>query len=465
MEASPFRGRWTTVRGKKVIEIGDVHELAITDMALPAAWGVGRIGDLVVFVPGAVSGDRIRVRIAKLERRVAYGEVLQIEEASPFREEAPCPHFGECEGSDLQVLTYEKQLEIKENHLRQVLKRIGGPDLAQIAISPMVPSVDRFFYRSKIEFSFGRSGLETVVGMTERLSPLRLFTGHIVAVDDCCLFSPLTGRILEPVRDFVRSSGLPAFDKRTGKGVLKRLVLREAKQTGDVLVNVMTATDLSGGLAPLTEVLAATVPAVKSIYTTFNDRPRLLSGGPFIEERLAELSLRVYPLSFFQPNPKAAEELCKRIVSATEIRGDEKVLGLYSGAGAIELFLAGRVKEVTGIDSSAESISCARENAAVNDIRNAVFKRDKAERAAGGYRNKGIGIVVLDPPRSGMSPEALSAIRAVGADKLVYVSCNPSTLARDLKALKNEYTPKEMVPFDFFPQTAHFEVLTILART
>ncbi len=448
-----------------MIEIGDVHELTIMDMALPAAYGVGRIGDLVVFVPGAVPGDRVRVRIAKLEKHLAYGEVLEIEEASPFREKARCPHFGECEGSDLQVLAYDKQLEIKENHLRQVLKRIGGPGLAQTVISPIVPSVDRFFYRSKIEFSFGQSGSETVVGMTERVSPLRPFTRRIVAVDDCCLFSPVTGRILQPVRDFVRTSGLPVFDGRTGKGILKRLVLREAKQTRDVLVNVIAASDLGDRLGPLAKVLTETMPEVKSVYATFNDRPRLLSGSPYIEERLGDLSLRVYPFSFFQPNPKTAEELCRRIVSAAKISGDERVLGLYSGAGAIELFLARHVKEVTGVDSSVESISCAEENATVNGVRNAVFKRDKAERAADGYRNKGIDVVVIDPPRSGMSPEALSAIRNVGARKLVYVSCNPSTLARDLKALKGEYTLKEMIPFDFFPQTAHFEVLTILERT
>ena len=449
----------------KVIQTGEIHTLIIIDMALPAAHGVSRIGDLVVFVPGAVPGDRVRARIVKLEKRFAYGEILDIEGASAFREKARCPHFGECEGSDLQVLSYEKQLEIKENHLRQVLKRIGGPGLGQINLSPIVPSVEKFFYRSKIEFAFGRSGPETVVGMTERLSPLRPFAGRVVAVDDCCLFSPVTGRILPLVRDFVRNSGLQAFDKRTGVGVLKRLVLKEAKQTGEVMVNVIAALDVSGPLVHLAKALRETVPEVKSVYATQGDRPKLLSGNPFIEERMADLSLRVYPFSFFQPNPETAEELYGRIIAAAGIRGDERVLGLYSGAGAIELFLARHIREVTGVDSSAESISCARENAGLNSVGNAVFVRDRVERAAAGYRNRGIDLVVIDPPRSGMSAEALSAIRDVRAPRLVYVSCNPSTLARDLLALKDVYTPKEMIPFDFFPQTAHFEVLTVLERT
>lgn len=437
-------------------------------MALPAAFGVGRIGEVVVFVPGGVPGDRVKARVARVEKRLAYGEILEIEELSPFREEARCPHFGECEGSDLQVLAYGKQLEIKENHLRQVLRRVGGPDVARVAVSPMVPSVDRFFYRSKIEFSFGTMEGETVVGMTERVSPLRPFTGRVLAVGDCCLFSPVAARILGPVRDFVRRSGLRAFDRRTGTGDLRRLVLREAKQTGHVMVNVITASDASGPLGELAGALTEAVPEVRSVYATGNengtDRPRLLSGDAYLEETLGDLVLRVYPLSFFQPNPRTAQELCTRIVSAARIRGDEKVLGLYCGAGAIELFLARRTSEVTGVDSSADSISCARENAAANGVKNAVFVRDKAERAADRYRGKTVDLVVIDPPRAGLSPQALSAVEKVGAPRLVYVSCDPSTLARDLRVLKDRYTVKEMVPFDFFPQTAHFEVLTVLEK-
>jgi 23S rRNA (uracil1939-C5)-methyltransferase len=456
---------------EKMTQVGETHRLSITDVALPAAFGVGRIGELVTFVPGGVPGDTVRVRVAKVEKRLAYAEILEIEETSPFRERARCPHFGECEGSDLQVLAYEKQLEVKENHLRQVLRRLGGPALAQAVVSPIVPSVDRFFYRSKIEFSFGMTGTETVVGMTERLSPLRPFTGRVLAVDDCCLFSPVAGKILRVVREFVRESGLRAFDRHAGTGKrltstgeLKRLVLREAKQTGHVLVNVITEPDLTGRLINPAKALTEAVPEVKSVYATAAGRPRLLTGNAYVEERLDDLVLRVYPLSFFQPNPRTAEELCKRIISAAHVRGDERVLGLYCGAGAIELFLARRVKEVTGVDSSAESISCARENAAANGVRNVVFVRDRAERAADRYEGGAIDLVVIDPPRAGLSPEALSAVKKVNAGRLVYVSCNPSTLARDLRALKDEYTPTEITPFDFFPQTAHFEVLAILER-
>lgn len=436
----------------------------ITDVALPSGYGVARLGDLVVFVPGAVTGDRVRARIAKFDKRFGYGELVWIEEPSSYREVARCARFAECGGCDIQTLTYEKQLEIKQNHLTQVLRRIGGIDPAEIPVSNIVPSVDRFFYRSKIEFSFGQAGGEVLVGLSERTSALRPSAGRIVPVDDCALFSPVAGKILPLVRDFVRESGLKAYDPVTGKGTLRRLVLREAKQTGEVMINIIAESDIADRLGGLARSLAESVPEVRSFYATSSNRARLVSGRSYIDEILSGLTLRVYPLSFFQPNPRTAERLCERIIPVSRIRGDETVLGLYSGAGSIELFLSRHVKEVRGVDWSRESISCAKENAAINRSQNCLFIRDRVEGAVHHHRAKGIDLVVIDPPRSGMSKEAISAIRQLKAARVVYISCNPSTLARDLKGLRRDYAPKEIIPFDFFPHTGHFEVLTLLER-
>ncbi len=447
-----------------MIEVGSEHVLTITDVALPTGFGVARIGELVVFVAGSLPGDRIRAKIVRMEKRFGYGEISRIEEASPFRTGARCLYLGDCGGCELQALAYEKQIEIKENHLRQVLRRIGGSDLGQPIVSPMVPSVDTFHYRSKVEFTFGQSGDAVVVGMVERLSALRPFTGRIIPVDGCHLFSPVTASILRVIRDFTARSGLKAYDPSTGIGALRRLVLREGKGTGEVMVNIIAETDISGPMAYLSKALPDAVPEVRSLFTTKGPRLKLLWGKPYIDETLEDLKLRVYPFSFFQPNPKTAEALYRRLVAAAKIEGDERVLGLYCGAGAIELFLAPLVKEVRGIDSSAESIACARENASVNKIENARFARDRVERAVMQERGKKADIVVIDPPRSGLSREALSAVLKTEAKKVVYVSCNPSTLARDLSALTRLYEPKEIIPFDFFPQTAHFEVLTVLEK-
>jgi 23S rRNA (uracil1939-C5)-methyltransferase len=447
------------------MKVGDEHILSIVDVALPSGYGVARIEGMVVFVPGGVPGDTILTKILKMDKRFAYGEVMALEEPSRDRHlDGLCSRYGECGGCELQVLAYEKQLELKTNHLRQVLKRIGEVDLASLALSDIVPSVDQYFYRSKIEFTFGEEGGETSIGLSERMSRFCPHGGHVVPVSDCRLFSPVAEKILPLVRDFVTESHLAAYDGLTGKGLLRRFILREAKWTGEVMVNIITEVDVSGYLNDFVRDLTAAVPDVRSIYTTHGNRPKLLYGRPYINEHLAGLTLRVYPLSFFQPNPKTAEELYRRIIPLAEIHGSENLVGLYSGAGALELFLASSVKGVTGIDSSGESIACAGENARINKISNAIFLRDKVERAVAQFRGRKTDVALIDPPRAGMSKEALPAVKALKAEKLVYISCNPSTLARDLKLLRPDYLPKKIIPFDFFPHTGHFEVLTLLER-
>jgi 23S rRNA (uracil1939-C5)-methyltransferase len=448
-----------------MIQIGAEYPLTIADVALPSGYGVARIEGMVVFVPGTVPGDTALTKIVKLDKRFAYGEVVHLEETSPDRLAGEgCSRYGECGGCELQALAYKRQLEIKENHLAQVLKRIGDVDLANVAISPIVPSVDRYFYRSKIEFAFGEERGETVIGLSERMAPFRPHDRHVVPVDDCRLFSPVAERILPLVADFVRRSNLKAYDASTRKGVLKRLVLREAKGTNEIMVNVVIEKDSGAPFGEWARSLAAAVPEVRSIYMTSEDQPRLVQGRAYINEKLAGLTFRVYPFSFFQPNPKTAEELYRRIIPLAEVQDKERILGLYCGAGTLELFLGTYAKEATGVDSSGESVACARENGAINKIGNVVFLKEKVERAVARFQGKRVDTVVIDPPRAGMSKEALAAVKALKTGKLVYISCNPSTLARDLKVLRPDYLPKEIIPYDFFPHTGHFEVLTLLEQ-
>jgi 23S rRNA (uracil1939-C5)-methyltransferase len=445
-----------------VVEAGREYSGEVEDMALPAGHGVIRLGGLVVFAPGCVPGDRVRIRIAKPAGRFAYGDILAIEKESPLRERPSCPHFGRCGGCDLQALSYEAQLRIKENHLLQALKRIGGEDMEGEPISPMVPSVDRFFYRGKIEFSFGRAQGRTTVGLSGRSSPFSSYAGRVVPVDGCLLFSPVAGQVLPLVVDALSGSGLMPYDAAAGKGTLQRLVIREAKGTGEVMVHVVAASDLGRRLSGLKDRLAA-LPQVASFYATGNRATRLLSGKPAIDEKLSGLTFRIYPFSFFQPNPMTAGLLYERLASFPGIEGSRRALGLYCGSGPVELHLARVVKEVTGIDSSGDNIACARENARLNGSENCTFIEDKAERAGQVFAGK-TDLLVVDPPRRGMSGAALAAVRRIGPERIAYISCNPTTLARDLKDLKGSYRAKEIVPFDFFPHTAHFEVLTLLER-
>ena len=448
-----------------VVEAGTEYSARIEDMALPACHGVARLGGLVVFVPGGVTGDRVRIRIARTERRFAYGEVVAVEEASALREAPACAYFGACGGCDLQMLAYDAQLKLKENHLGQTLGRIGGQDTAGVKIAPIVPSAGTPSYRGKIELSFGEAGGRLFVGLAGRSSPFSPHAGRIVPIDGCLLFGPVAGRLLPIIVEALRGAGLTVYDERTGKGALKRLVLREAKGTGEVMVHVAAASDASRALAPLKAALAASVPQVVSVYTTSGSATRLLWGKPAIEERLSGFSFRIYPRTFFQPNPATAALLCERLAAMPWVGQARRILGLYCGVGPIEIVLARLLPRasVTGVDSDGENIACAEENAALNGADNCRFIKERAEKAARLAEGK-TDLLVIDPPRRGLSSEALGAILSVRPERIAYVSCNPATLARDLKAMGRTYKAREVVPFDFFPQTAHVEALALLER-
>ncbi len=446
-----------------MIEEGREYSGEISDIALPSGHGVTRVDDLVVFVPGAVPGDRVRLRVVRLDKRFAYGELLTIEEESPLRERPRCPHFGRCGGCDLQALSYEAQLKVKENHLVQVLRRVGGQDLEGVEVAPIVPSVDTFSYRGKVEFSFGEEAGGTTIGLSERPSPLHSSRSRVVPVDGCALFGPAAADVLPLVRECFLKTDLTAYDPATGKGTLKRLVLREAKGTGELMCHLIAASDVSRHLGDLAEELQEGVPRLKSFHVT-GGAASLLWGKPAIDERLADFFFRIYPLSFFQPNPKTAGKLYERLISNAGLTGRESVVGLYCGAGTIELILSRHAKEVTGIDSSRENIAAAQENSRLNRSQNCLFLKDMAETAARRFRGRKVDLLVIDPPRKGLSGEALAAVREIGASKLAYISCNPATLARDLLSLKKVYHVRQVIPFDFFPHTSHFEVLTMLER-
>ena len=269
-----------------MIEAGREYSAEISDIALPSGHGVTRLGELVVFVPGAVPGDRVRLRVVKLDRRFAYGELVTIEEESPVRQQPRCPLFGRCGGCDLQALSYEAQLEVKENHLVQVLRRVGGQDLEGVAAEHIVPSVDTFFYRGKVEFSFGEADGRVTIGLSERQSPLRPSKGRIVPVQGCALFSPAAAQVLPLVREYFQKADLPAYNPLTGKGTLKRLVLREAKGTGELMCHLVAASDISRHLGDLAEKLQKGVAQLKSFYVT-GGATGLLWGKPAIDELLA----------------------------------------------------------------------------------------------------------------------------------------------------------------------------------
>lgn len=445
--------------------------VTVTDIAMPGDAGVAKTGNFVVFIPGTVPGDRVAVRIVKREKRFGYGELIAIEEASPYRAHPPCPHFERCGGCTMQSILYAKQLEIKESYLRQCLKRIGRLDIPDDVFDPITPSPDTLWYRSKIELSFGDGG-RVVAGMRGKTSPAGLIAAHVVPVPQCAIFSRALGKITAVVEEYMHSEGLFPYDEKKKSGSLRHLVLRQSKASGKIMVIVETTAQAPESVSELYFSLRREVPEAVSLYRVVNNRSGPYidysrmhheAGEFYIEESLAGLKFRVYPASFFQPNPSGASLLYKKIDAVASAQRYRNVLGLYCGMAPIELVLARNAQNALGVDSAKENIDNARENAMLNGIRNCTFTAGKVEDIIVGRGFKRPDLVVVDPPRAGISPRGIGTLTRLKAPSIIYVSCNPATLARDLNRLAEQgYAPERVAPFDLFPHTSHLETLVVL---
>ena len=445
--------------------------MTVTDIAFPHDWGVGRVGGAVTFVPGAVVGDRVRVVVVKAKRKHRFGRLAAVEVPSPDRTEPECPHFGVCGGCAFQNLRYEKQLELKEKYLLRTIQTLGRLDLRDVVREPITPSPTLYFYRNKMEYAFGSEGGEIFLGLRERASPLDRYRKRTVRLSKCPIFSRTVEWVFPAVLEFVKTTGQSSYNPLTGLGHFRNLVLREGKSTGEVLAVVVTKSAKTLDPERLMELLR---PGLNSLWWVENDRvsdvvdfarKKRLAGREWIEERLGGLRFKIYPESFFQPNPEGAEVLYARIIDEVARLGVRKVLGLYCGPGSIEISVARAAGEVVGIDSEPINIIAAEENARLNGIANCRFIEGRVELALKEQAFSGFELLIVDPPRAGISNKAMKHILALNIPNLVYISCNPAALARDLGLLTEQgYRLRRLGSFDFFPHTPHLESLAILSR-
>ncbi len=373
-----------------------------------------------------------------------------------------CPYFGRCGGCSIQTLAYKEQLLLKRRHLVQSLARIGGIGDAESIVQSAVPSARTIHYRGKVELAVSREQGSPAIGFAGRASPFERYHRPVIPVASCALFSP----VLETVIPWLRAVVSCMPRRGRGNGLPEHVVVREGKGTGQVMVVLK-----GKGLPPpdLTAFGRGREGLPRNITSLYWASPKgdtLLAGLPHIEERFDGLALRLYPHTFFQPNPETALLLYERLRNELSLMGQERILGLYCGAGTIEIYLAQWAREVTGIDVVKANITAARRNCAANGIRNCTFVAMRAEETVKGKGVDSWDIVIVDPPRAGMSRNALSAVLASGAERLAYVSCDPASLARDVRLLmEGGYSILRTVPFDFFPHTSHVESLTLLRRS
>ena len=431
--------------------------------------GVARLNGFVVFVRRGLPGDTVRARVTKVKRSHAEALALEVVEAGASRVEAPCAHYPACGGCRFQDLAYEEQLAAKEDQVAAALRRIGAVDEAPL--EPIVPAEEIFHYRNKLEYSFTQTEAGPALGFHRAGR-----WDEVLEIERCWLTTDLGNAVRHAVRDWARASGLPAYDQAEGTGYLRHLVVREGRNTEQVLVQLVTAPGELPGVDRLVEGLQR-FPQVRSLHWAVNDTPaevtnlptRLLWGEEAIEEELCGLRFRVRPTAFLQTNTRMAERLYELAVEFAQLGGNETVFDLYCGIGTIGLIMAGQSLTVWGVEASEESVACALENAELNGISNAAFFAGEVGQAVAelGERAGAPDVIVVDPPRAGLSGKALRRLARLEAPRLVYISCNPTTLAGNVKELVGEwgYRLERVRPLDMFPHTPHVEAVALLTRT
>ena len=446
---------------------GEEVEVRIDSLAYGGN-GVGRLDGFVVFVRGGLPGDLVRARATKVKKGFAEATRTALLEPGPGRVEAPCRHFGVCGGCRFQDLAYERQLDAKHAQVRDALVRLGG--FADPPLEPIVPARSVYGYRNKLEYSFSHGEDGIVLGFHRAGR-----WDEVIDVEECLLTTDTGNAIREAVKEWARAEGLEPYDQESQAGYLRHLVVREGRNTGQVLVLLVTAPGERFDADFLVETLTR-FPAVSSIHWAVNDRPaevtnlptRLLWGEPWIEEELLGLRFRIRPNAFLQTNTEMAETLYALAREAVGLTGNETVYDLYCGTGTIGLALAADAGSVWGVEISEESVACAIDNAEANGVSNARFFAGNVGQSLEelGEHAGTPDVVVVDPPRAGLAGKALRRTGALGAARIVYVSCNPTTLASDLAVLRDEYGYDlvRCTPVDMFPHTPHIESVSLLTR-
>jgi 23S rRNA (uracil1939-C5)-methyltransferase len=432
----------------------------------------------VVFVRGVLPGDRILARIYKKKKDYAEASFLTLLEPSPDRVEAPCPYSGYCGGCQWQFVKYASQLRFKRQQIQESFEHIGG--LKQVRVCEVIPSDRQFGYRNKMEFSFSdrRWWLpHEWDGKTDREDfALGLHVpgtyNKIIDMEACLLQEETGNAILREVRRYVRNSRVPVYSLKTHKGFWRFLTIRYSFAFDHWMVNVVTSEARTNLLEPLVELLGIRYGRLRTVVNNISrkkaavalgDREIVLLGKGFIRDKIGAYAFQISANSFFQTNARSAEHLYNKVLEYAELTGRETVLDLYSGTGTIPVFLAARARAVTGLEIIPDAVMDARKNCEENQISNCRF-------ICGDIREKLCQItetpdvLVVDPPRAGMHPDVLRRVMAMAPKRVIYISCNPATLARDIGEMSPDYELLEVQPVDMFPNTYHVECIANLRR-
>lgn len=449
-------------------KINEEYIVDITDMG-DSGEGIGKVEGFTFFVGGAVIGDRLKVKIKTLKKSYAMAKMVEIIEASDYRQKSDCLHFPECGGCQLRHVAYDAQLLMKQNKVKSTLERIGG--LKDIEVAPVMGMDNPYHYRNKCQFPTGEKDGRNIIGFYKRKSH------DVQELNACHLQSPVADAIVTSIKEWMNTYPVDIYDEKKHKGLLRHMMLRESDANGDIMLVVV----INGKKLPfaneLIKIIGERHAEVLTIVLNKNTKRgnrilgfenEILTGSGKIMDTIEHLKFEISPLSFFQINNEQTVKLYGKALEYADLQGGEVVYDIYSGIGTISLFLAQKAGHVYGIEVIDAAVKDARENAIRNGVDNTTFVTAKAEDEIPKMYDKGImgDVVVVDPPRKGCEESVLETMLKMAPKRIVYVSCKVSTLARDLKYLceNGPYEVEAVQPVDMFPWTSHVETIVALYK-
>ncbi|KAF0824766.1 23S rRNA (uracil(1939)-C(5))-methyltransferase RlmD [Cytobacillus firmus] len=429
--------------------------------------GVGYFKRQVVFVPGALPGEEIVAEATKVNPKFSEAKIKKIRKKSEFRVQPPCPVYHECGGCQLQHLRYDQQLKEKRDIIIQALERHTKLNPEKLDIKETIGMEDPWSYRNKSQFQVGQKDGKVLAGL------YGMNSHRLINIEHCAVQHPQTTKATETVKRILQDLRIPIYNERNRKGIVRTIVARVGIQTGELQIVLITAQKELPKKEIIIEKIKSELPEVKSIIQNvngektsiiFGQETMNLDGSDFIQETLGDLQFELSARTFFQLNPEQTVKLYNEVKRAAALTGKEKVADAYCGVGTIGLWVADQAAEIRGMDIIRESIEDAKKNAARHGIKHAQYVVGKAEEWLPKWTKEGWkpDVIIVDPPRTGLDQQLLKTILKVQPKKVVYVSCNPSTLAKDISVLSSKYKVNGIQPVDMFPQTAHVECISQL---
>lgn len=423
--------------------------------------GVAKVEGYPLFVPNGLPGEKAKIKVIKVNKGYGFGRLMEITEASPYRVEPECPIYKECGGCQLQHMSYEGQLKAKEKQVSDVLQRIGK--LENVQVHSVLGMENPWRYRNKAQVPVGEHEGGLIGGFYQQRSH------QIIDMEACIIQQEKNDEVVKRVKEICNINGVRAYDEQKHKGELRHIMARYGLKSGEVMVVLVTRTNELTGKKKIIEEIVKRIPGVKSIVQNINskktnvifgDETKVLWGEEVIYDSIGDIKFAISARSFYQVNPEQTKVLYDKALEYADLTGEENVIDAYCGIGTISLFLAQKARQVYGVEIVPEAIEDAKKNAELNGISNVEFAVGEAETVIPEWYENGVvaDVLVVDPPRKGCDERLLQTIINMKPKKVVYVSCNPATLARDLRVLEDGgYHTVEVQPVDMFPQTMHVE--------